>query len=90
MTRHSRAQANYAVALILFFGTLVVGAFLHGLLNIPAEAMFDMAANATNNSTASRGIDHARTAWSYWAWFVSFLSMILLIAAAAYSGGRYS
>lgn len=81
-------RGNMAVVIFVFFGTIVVGAFLWVLLNQAWTPMIDMATNASNTSDSAQGIDDAKTAWDVARGLILVLTAVLGLAGAAASSGR--
>lgn len=79
----SRAQANMAVVVMVFFASIVAAALVWLLLEQAAQPMLDMARTNASTAAASSGISDATTAWSYARLLVLVLAGVLGLAGAA-------
>jgi hypothetical protein len=79
-------RGAFSVHLAVFFGTLVIGAFLYILIQPAASEMLNLASNQTTTTDAAQGQSYVRTAIQNAHFLVVGFGLLQLVAAAVYSG----
>jgi hypothetical protein len=83
-----RGRSQLAYKLLLFAGTLIVGAMLIAVLNPAFDAVMGSYQNQTSTQAASTGGQWIQAAWDATPFLVAGLGVVMLIAAAAFEGQR--
>jgi hypothetical protein len=79
-------QASFSVNLAVFFGSLILAAFLYILLEPAANQMLDLASNQTSTTDAATGQGYIRTTIQNAHFIVVGFGLLQLVASAVFQG----